>query len=145
MSQRYCFVSIYINDHAPCGIYCKRCPGVKAYNCKGCREQKGQIKNFPVCPTYECVTSKGFKFCYECDEFPCEKLQPIVNFEIFAPHNSKVYNLLMIKKHGIVKWNEICDKETELYYNARKEKYGGDSLILEKKDPNLYKKKEKKA
>ena len=143
MSNRYCYMSIYLNDHAPCGIYCKHCPGVKVYNCKGCREQKGQIKNFPTCKTYQCVQEKGFKFCYECDDFPCEKLQPILNFEIFAPHNSKVYNLLMIQKLGIAKWNEICEEKSKLYYQGRKIKYGGDPLTLEKKDPGLYKKKER--
>lgn len=136
-------MSIYLNDHAPCGIYCKHCPGVKVYNCKGCRTQEGKVKNFPKCKTYQCVQEKGFNFCYECDEFPCEKLQPILNFEIFAPHNSKVYNLLMIQKLGIAKWNEICEEKSKLYYHGSKIKYGGDPLTLEKKDPDLYKKKEK--
>ena len=129
--------------HAPCGIYCKRCPGVRFYKCTGCREQKGQVKDFPVCKTYECVTSKGYEFCYECADFPCEMLQPIVNFEIFAPHNSKVYNLIMIQKHGLEKWNALCETKSKLYYDGRKIKYGGDPLTLEKKDPNIYKKKEK--
>ena len=137
-------MSIYLKDHAPCGIYCKRCSGVKVYNCKGCREQKGQIKNFPICKTYECVTIKGYSFCYECEEFPCEKLQPIVNFEIFIPHNSKIYNLLMIQKHGIVKWTEICEEKSNLYYKGKKVRYGGDPLTLEKKDPDLYNSKTKK-
>ena len=142
MSNRYCYMSLYLNDHAPCGIYCKRCPGVKAYNCKGCRIQKGQVKNFPTCKTYQCVQEKGFNFCYECEDFPCENLQPILNFEIFVPHNSKIYNLLMIQKLGLAKWNEICEEKSDLYYQGRKVKYGGDPLTLEKKDPNLYKKKE---
>lgn len=90
--------------HAPCGIFCKRCPGVEAFGCKGCREQKGQMLTFPVCKTYECVTSKEHDFCYECGDFPCEKLQPIVNFEIFTPHNSKVYNSVMIQKLGVEEW-----------------------------------------
>lgn len=130
--------------HAPCGIYCKRCPGVESFGCNGCREQKGQILKFPVCKTYECVTSKGHEFCYECADFPCEMLQPIVNFEIFAPHNSKVYNSVMIKKLGLEEWNKICDEMATLYYHGRKVKYGGDPLTLEEKDPNMYKKKEKK-
>ncbi len=129
--------------HAPCGIYCARCPGVKASGCKGCREQKGQILKFPVCKTYECVTSKGHDFCYECADFPCEMLQPIVNFEIFTPHNSKVYNSIMIQKLGLEEWNKICDEKTTLYYKGRKIQYGGDKLTLEEKDPNMYKKKEK--
>ena len=138
-----CSFDLYFKNHAPCGIYCKECPGVKAYNCKGCREQKGQVKNFPTCKTYECVSKRGYTFCHECEDFPCEKLQPIVNFEIFLPHNSKVYNLLMLKKHGIVEWNKICEQKTKLYYNGRKIKYGGDNLTLEDKNPNMYEKKEK--
>jgi len=129
--------------HAPCGIYCKRCPGIKAFNCKGCREQKGQILKFPVCKTYECVTSKGYEFCYECEDFPCEMLQPIVNFEIFAPHNSKVYNSVMIQKIGLEEWNEVCEEKSTLYYQGKKIRYGGDPLTLEKKDSNMYKKKKK--
>jgi len=127
--------------HAPCGIYCIRCPGVNAFGCKGCREQKGQILKFPVCKTYECVTSKGHDFCYECADFPCEMLQPIVNFEIFTPHNSKVYNSIMIQNLGLEEWNKICDEKTTLYYKGRKVQYGGDKLTLEEKDPNMYKKK----
>ncbi len=130
--------------HAPCGINCKRCPGIESFGCKGCRNQKGQIRKFPVCKTYECVTEKGYDFCFECVEFPCEKLQPIVNFEIFKPHNSKVYNLVMIKKLGLEGWNKICEVKTTLYYQGKKVRYGGDSLTLEEKDPNMYKKKEKK-
>jgi len=130
--------------HAPCGIYCKKCPGVKFYKCKGCREPKGQVKDFPVCKTYECITSKGHEFCYECTDFPCEMLQPIVNFEIFAPHNSKVYNLIMIKKLGLEDWDKICEEKSKLYYEGKKVKYGGDPLTLEKKDSDMYKKKGKK-
>jgi len=130
------------NWHAPCGIYCKRCPGVQAYNCKGCRTQEGQILDFPLCKTFQCITEKGHEFCFECNDFPCEKLQTIVNFEIFAPHNSKIYNLLMIQKLGLSKWDKICEEKSDLYYKGKKVKYGGDPLTLEEKNPNFYKKKE---
>ncbi|MFW9820433.1 MAG: DUF3795 domain-containing protein [Candidatus Thorarchaeota archaeon] len=129
--------------HAPCGIFCKKCPGVQSFGCKGCRDQEGQILKFPICKTYECVRSKGYDFCYECTEFPCDKLQPIVNFEIFTPHNSKVYNLVMIQKLGLEEWDEICDEKSNLYYQGRKIRYGGDSLTLEEKDPNMYTKNKK--
>ena len=134
-------MNIHLNDHAPCGVHCKSCLGKKIYNCKGCRLLQGKIKDFPLCKTYQCVTEKGYSFCYECDDFPCEKLQPTVNFEIFLPHNSKIYNLLMIKKLGIFKWNEICEEKIRLYYRGRKVRYGGDPLTLEEKDPKMYKKK----
>lgn len=132
--------------HAPCGIYCPACPGWEFFKCKdkgACRGEKGQIGKFPVCKTYECVTSKDHEFCFQCDEFPCKKLQPIVNLEIFTPHNSKIYNCLMIKKLGLEEWNKIVEEESKLYYKGRKVQYGGDPLTLEKKDPSLYKKKKK--
>jgi hypothetical protein len=126
--------------HAPYGVYCKKYPGVETYGCAGCRTSKGKILKFPICKTYECVTSKNYEFCYECEESPCEMLQPIVNFEIFTPHNSKVYNLVMMKKLGLDKWNKICDDKTVLYYRGKKIRYGGDKLTFEEKDPNMYKK-----
>jgi hypothetical protein len=49
----------------------------------------------------------------------------------------------MIKKLGIVEWNKICEEKTDLYYQGRKVKYGGDPLTLEKKNPDMYKKKKK--
>lgn len=127
--------------HASCGIYCKRCPGVESFGCNGCREQKGQILKFPICKTYECVRSKAKDFCYECEDFPCEMLQPIVNFEIFTPHNSKVYNSIMMHKIGLEEWNKICERQSDLYYEGKKVQYGGDPLTLEEKDPFIYKKK----
>lgn len=130
--------------HAPCGIYCKKCLGVKFYNCKGCREQKGLVHKLPLCKTYDCVTSKGYDFCYECEDFPCEMLQPIVNFEIFTPHNSKVYNSIMIQKLGLEEWDNVCEEKTALYYQGKKVQYGGDPLTLKKKDPKMYKKKNPK-
>ncbi|MHA1785600.1 MAG: DUF3795 domain-containing protein [Candidatus Helarchaeota archaeon] len=134
------------NIHAPCGIVCSYCPGWEFFKCKdkgGCRGQQGKISKFPTCKTYACVMSKGHDFCFECEEFPCEKLQPIVNFEIFTPHNSKIYNLLMIQKLGLEKWNSIYKEKSDLYYRGKKVQYGGDPLTLKEKDPNLYKKKKR--
>ena len=128
--------------HAPCGIYSKRCPGVNSFGCKGCRELEGQILKFPMSITYECVISEGHDFCYECEDFPCKMLQPIINFEIFKPHNSKVYNSVTIQKLGLEEWNKICDGKTTFYYQTKKIQYGGDKLTLEEKDPNMLKKKE---
>ena len=66
----------------------------------------------------------------------------IINFEIFKPHNSKVYNSVTIQKLGLEEWNKICDGKTTFYYQTKKIQYGGDKLTLEEKDPNMLKKKE---
>jgi hypothetical protein len=40
-------------------------------DCLGCREQKCGI--YPNCGVYECHREKKVDFCFQCDEFPCEK------------------------------------------------------------------------
>ena len=54
---------------APCGLDC--------FNCTYHRENiTGQIIRFKSCKTYNCVTDRGLRFCFECSEFPCPNLQP---------------------------------------------------------------------
>lgn len=39
-------------------------------NCRGCRQ--GDCK-YPNCGVAECYQKKGVDFCFQCNEFPCEK------------------------------------------------------------------------
>ena len=39
-------------------------------NCKGCRQ--GDCK-YPNCGVAKCSKSKGVDFCFQCQEFPCNK------------------------------------------------------------------------
>ncbi len=39
--------------------------------CNGCRNQTCSI--YPNCGVIDCYKTKGIDFCFECDEFPCEK------------------------------------------------------------------------
>ena len=69
--------------------------------CPGCRSAQGHPHGNGVCRTYACVENKGLNFCYECEDFPCLKLAPIAKNAEIRPHNTKVYNLLMLKKLGL--------------------------------------------
>jgi len=40
-------------------------------NCKGCRHE--QCKLFKTCGVRACHQEKQLDYCYECEEFPCEK------------------------------------------------------------------------
>lgn len=42
-----------------------------AENCRGCRNE--QCKLFGNCGIRKCHQEKQIDFCYQCDEFPCEK------------------------------------------------------------------------
>ena len=120
----------------PCGLYCEICTMYRAYKdkdlsfvkeapvnwlkalgipsepefkdiaCEGCFSSL--IFSFcEQCEIRECVIAKNKQWCYECEEFPCEKLlkfqsdwkSPIVD------------NLREMKKIGVEKWLERLDKE----------------------------------
>ena len=42
-----------------------------AGNCLGCRKQVCHL--FQECKVRNCYKEKGVDYCYECEEFPCEK------------------------------------------------------------------------
>ncbi|MDW7733324.1 MAG: DUF3795 domain-containing protein [Methanolobus sp.] len=54
-----------------CGIACEKCPLMAGHKCpngeNGCvpRENK-------MCKISTCAYEKGTRFCFECQEFPCE-------------------------------------------------------------------------
>ncbi len=109
---------------APCGIDCFNCSMfieniseelksmlAKASGksrdevaCKGCREQGGCKMYSSSCATLDCVNNQGVEFCFECSEFPCNKLMPCADGSQKYPHNLKVYNLSRIKNIGLENW-----------------------------------------
>ncbi len=118
---------------APCGLACFGCPvcvdkpslktaimsgavklmlfkkfDFKKSNsiCRGCRSEEGRCKAtgfIESCKVYACSKQKDIDFCFECGDFPCDYLHPYKN-KSFLPHNTKVYNLCLIKKMGLEKW-----------------------------------------
>lgn len=79
--------------------------------CNGCRAHEGNPPMHAVsmdregpCPAYGCSTEKGLDFCCDCDDFPCDHLHPYADRADKVPHNTKVFNLCLIKKMGLEKW-----------------------------------------
>jgi len=79
--------------------------------CNGCRAHEGQPPMHAVsfdregaCPAYACSTEKGLDFCCDCGDFPCDHLHPYADRADKVPHNTKVFNLCLIKKMGLEKW-----------------------------------------
>ena len=136
---------------SPCGLYCGICPlylartdedlrkriaegqGIpleKVFLCAGCRPMQGRIPvvgGASVCETYACaIDGKGVEFCYECDEFPCLKLAPCADRAQEIPHNTKVYNLVLLQKEGVDAWIERYPSLIRQYRRGKKPKPGGD-------------------
>jgi len=106
-------------------------------DCGGCRVRNGigflSIKNniFPEgkcsllykdgkCKIYSCVEIKGIHNCSECDQFPCELLQPLADRANLIPHNIKVYNLSLIKNIGLEKWAKEKAGKIMIEYTTKK-------------------------
>jgi len=91
--------------------------------CKGCRSHNGRIPlqkhvfgDAHRCAAYECSQGKGFKYCGDCDEFPCDNLHPYADKAGALPHNIKVFNLCLIKKMGLEKWAKTKAFEVRKIY-----------------------------
>ncbi len=87
--------------------------------CKGCREQKGARLVFPLCETYKCATDKGIEFCHECDDFPCQKLQPASDGANGYPHNMKLYNLCRMNAVGLDEWAKEASGIRKRYFTGK--------------------------
>lgn len=135
---------------SPCGLYCGSCalykartdetlqkkiaerqgiPVEKVLLCAGCRPSKGLVSasgGDPVCDTYACsVNDKKVEFCYECEDFPCLRLAPCADRAKEIPHNTKVYNLILLQKLGIDVWLKRYESLLRQYHQGKKPQAGG--------------------
>jgi len=70
--------------------------------CSGCKTELTAIF-CTSCAMRICAREKQLEFCYQCDEYPCEKITEFRNDK--APHHSAVFsNQENIKKKGLEPW-----------------------------------------
>lgn len=115
----------YQNMTAPCGLPCFECylylanaePEIRTMVsrhldlplelsvCQGCRNADGRPAHIPMpCQVYPCAAAKGVDFCCDCPDFPCDYLHPYMDCCAKVWHNTKVFNLCLIKKMGLEPW-----------------------------------------
>jgi len=128
---------------SPCGIDCFNCLAYLANEndelrtmvakyldipfeqaiCKGCRNENGKVachNMIETCHVYQCAGKKDITFCYECSDFPCDHLHPYADQASQRPHNTKVFNLCLIKKMGLESWAQSKAKIVrETYFNQK--------------------------
>lgn len=130
---------------SPCGLDCFNCPMYLAIEdnklkkaisrkknipldkamCRGCRNEKGTIAAFDMtepCKVYQCIESKGIDFCHECPDFPCDYLHPYADKALEVAHNTKVFNLCLIKKMGLASWAKTkAESVGDTYFKGKLE------------------------
>ncbi len=91
---------------APCGINCRLCYAyVREKNhCPGCRgDDSLKMKSCLACKIKNCerFIEGKFQYCFECDEFPCERVKHLDKRYRTKYGTSVIYNLNIIKNNGI--------------------------------------------
>lgn len=98
--------------------------------CAGCRPKRGRPHGDILCQTYECcINRKGLDFCYQCEDFPCLKLAPVSDRAAVRRHNTKIYNLLMLKKLGLDEYIEKSGELSTQWVRGKTPILGGDVQV----------------
>jgi hypothetical protein len=124
---------------APCGLDCFNCLVYRASEdselrakisenlgisfeqavCKGCRAEGGKpdfLNWAEPCNVFRCITKRRLDFCSECPDFPCDYLHPYADRASEVPHNTKVFNLCLIKRMGLESWAETKARDVKQAY-----------------------------
>jgi len=92
--------------------------------------KQGRPHRDNLCQTYDCcVNKRGLDFCYQCDDFPCLKLAPISERAEVRRHNTKIYNLLMLKKLGLDKYIQKSGELSTQWVRGKTPIPGGDVQV----------------
>ena len=101
---------------APCGLFCGICASYLAYS-RNIPKKKNQVSHCSGCRprNKQCAFLKKncsrllegkVQFCFECDRFPCERLQHLDQRYRLNYEHSPIDNLEGIKKEGIATFLE---------------------------------------
>jgi hypothetical protein len=141
----------YIERHYPrfsaCGLNCGLCPRYHTEGksrCPGCAG-KGFSEKHPSCGVLSCSQRKRVEYCYQCDEYPCQKYDGADLFDSFITHKNQFHDLDKAKRIGIEAYesemNEKWEVLTHLLKNyddgRRKSLYCAAVNLLDLQDVNL--------
>lgn len=145
---------------SPCGMDCFNCPAYLANEapqlrtaiaeklglshgdarCEGCRNARGTIAflgDTEPCDVFRCTGEQRLAFCYQCEDFPCDNLHPYADQASARPHNTKVFNLCLIKKMGLEAWAETKAAAVKHTYFNGKLKVHHTDKVAEKGIPPI--------
>jgi len=119
-----------------CGLYCGTCPSYLAYRkndmdqlekmsqekgysieeirCDGCLSDKVSVHCVDCRHGFrKCAAEKQVKWCFQCDAFPCQRLEDFTDVHIvngISHHKHIIDDLAYMKENGIELWVETQEK-----------------------------------
>ena len=83
-----------------CGLNCGLCPMFLGKHCGGCGNGNQS------CKIAKCSLEHGkIEYCYECENYPCEKYQHIDKYDSFITHKHQKRDLERAQNLGIEQYN----------------------------------------
>lgn len=98
-----------------CGLNCCLCPRYytngtsKCYGCGGLNFNECRGK----CSVISCCLNRGFEYCYECNDYPCDKYKNALK-DSFVTHKNIFDNFDKVKKYGIDNYMDTLEEKTEI-------------------------------
>lgn len=102
-----------------CGLNCGLCPRYQmdgASKCPGC-SGKDFLTKHPKCGVLSCTQRKGFSYCFECDEFPCQKYEGADASDSFITHRHQMVDMDKARRLGMPAYQQELDEKIELLEN----------------------------
>lgn len=91
-----------------CGLFCGGCPCF-GEECGGCKSNK--VEGWCAdCGIKKCAKDRGFEFCSECNENPCQQMQDFINDPNYPYHKEVVEYLSEIKSSGKENWFKTMEQ-----------------------------------
>ena len=85
-----------------CGLNCALCIMKLDDYCPGCGGGAGN----QGCSIARCsLTRGGLEYCFQCEEYPCEKYKGIETFDSFITHRNQLKNMEKAQRTGIEQYN----------------------------------------
>lgn len=83
-----------------CGLNCGLCPMFLGQHCGGCGNGNQS------CKIARCSLEHGkIEYCYECEQYPCEKYQHMDEYDIFITSRRRMADLERAQSIGIEQYN----------------------------------------
>ena len=83
-----------------CGLNCGLCPMFLGQHCGGCGNGNQS------CKIAGCSLEHGkIEYCYECEQYPCEKYQHMDEYDIFITSRRRTADLERAQSIGIEQYN----------------------------------------
>jgi hypothetical protein len=96
-----------------CGLYCGACPdlldtqaGKAKHACRGCKSSVNNPEWCAICDIKSCAREKKIAFCYQCDEYPCEKITSFIEDAHYPYHREVTEYMKIIEREGKQGWLE---------------------------------------